>query len=397
MQILQLHNRYRQAGGEDGVVAAEADLLRRHGHVVREFVADNREIGRFGGVRAAVLGIWNRRAYTTVRRLIREHGIEVVHAHNLFPLMSPAVYYAARQSGVPVVQTLHNYRLACPNSFMLRDNRVCTLCLGRLVKTPAVRYACYRDNRVASTAVALQLGVHHLLGSYREQVTIFIALTQFAKSMLTDEGLPAERICLKPNFVARDLQPGLGLGGYALFVGRLSPEKGIQVMLDAWSRRSDLPPLIIAGDGPEVRRVVAAATLDPRVQYVGRRTSEQVVSLMQDAVALIFPSIWFEGMPLTLLEAFACGTPVVASRVGGLPEIVAENVSGTLFAPGDPNALAEAIARLWREPDKRATLASGARTAYERQYSASANYSQLMSIYAEAIGRRSIQPAARRL
>lgn len=387
MRILQLHNRYRQVGGEDGVVAAEAGLLRSRGHVVEQYMADNRRLGHLGALRAATLAVWNPSAYAEIRRIIRNRAIDVVHAHNLFPQISPAAYYAASREDIPVVQTIHNYRLACPAGIMLRAGTPCTLCVGRRAKVPAVRYACYRNSRSASAAVAFQSLVHGLAGSYHRRVSVFVALTAFAREVLVRDGLPADKVVVKPNFVARDPKKGSGAGGFVLFVGRLAPEKGVRMMLDAWANRSDLPPLQIVGDGPE-RSAVEKATRDSRVRYSGYCSGAEVFTLMRDAIALVLPSLWYEGMPLTVLESMACGTPVIAPRLGGLPELVEDGRNGVLFAPGSWEDLSDAVAGLCRSSLVRTAFRDQARSSYVQHYTPDGNYRQLIDVYRRALGRK---------
>lgn len=378
--VLLVHNRYRQPGGEDRVFTAEAELLRARGHRVIRHEAHNDAVAEHAPVALAARTIWSRATYRELRALIRRERPDVVHVHNTLPLLSPAVYYAAGAEGVPVVQTLHNYRLLCPAGLLLREGRVCEECVGRTVPLPAVVHGCYRSSRAATGAVAAMLSAHRLLGTWRERVDVYVALTEFARRKFVEGGLPAGRIRVKPNFLAAD--PGMGphRGGYALFVGRLSPEKGIHTLLDAWSRLDGTVPLKMAGDGPLAS---LAGQGVPGVEWLGRQPSERVLALMRDASFLVFPSHWYEGLPMTLVEAFATGLPVISSRLGSMEELVEDGRTGLHFTPGDPRSLAAQVARLVRHPREAAEMGGRARAAYEARYTAERNYALLLDLYRE--------------
>src|SRR5437773_765730 len=228
MKILVVHNYYKQAGGEDQCVAAEVEMLQAHGHEVTQYVLHNDAIDRMSRLEVATRTIWSRRAYREIRELIHSHRPEIAHFNNTFPLISPAAYYAARAEKVGVVQTLHNFRLLCPNALFFRAGRVCEDCLGKSIPWPGVVHKCYRGSRAASATTAAMLAVHRMLGTWREAVDTYIALTDFGRQKFIEGGLPPEKIAVKPNFVHPDPGPGAGTGGYAIFVGRLSEEKGLQ-------------------------------------------------------------------------------------------------------------------------------------------------------------------------
>lgn len=231
MNVLVVHNRYQERGGEDRVVALESALLERNGHKVVPYIVDNRDIGSMPKATLPLLTIWNPKTVDAVTRLIELERIDVVHVHNTLPLVSPSVYHAARAEGIPVVQTLHNYRLFCPAAVCVRNERPCTSCLGASVPWPAIRHACYRGSRTATGAVAAMLVAHRLLGTWQNAVDTYIAPTDFARRLFIAAGLPAGRIVVKPHFV--DPDPGVGAhrGDDVLYVGRLSTEKGVQTLL----------------------------------------------------------------------------------------------------------------------------------------------------------------------
>ena len=363
-------------------------MLEAHGHAVTRYAVHNDAVDGMGRLALAKATVWNGEQYRELRALFREVRPDVVHVHNTLPLVSPAVYYAAQAEGAAVVQTLHNYRLSCVNGLLFRDGHVCEDCLGRLAPWPGVLHGCYRGSRAASAAVAAMVGYHKLRGTYREQVDAYIALTDFAREKFVAAGLPAQKLVVKPNFVDPDPGVGGGRGGYALFVGRLSEEKGLGTLLAAWQRVGARLPLRIVGDGPLAARVAEAAE-GGQVTWLGRQERESVLALMREATVLVFPSVWYEGFPMTLAEAMATGTPVLASDIGGIAELVEHGRTGLLFAPGDPEALADAVVWAISHPTELAAMRRAARAEYEAKYTAEANYRQLMAIYKRALeGRR---------
>ncbi|WP_428937685.1 glycosyltransferase [Fontivita pretiosa] len=389
LRVLLVHNFYQQPGGEDQVFAAEARLLESRGHVVARFTMDNDAIEGMGRLELAGKTLWNRAAQQSLRQAIQQIRADVVHFHNTFPLISPAAYYTAHEQGAAVVQTLHNYRLLCPAATFYREGHVCEQCLGRTVAWPAVVYRCYRGSRSASAVVAGMLASHRLMHTWREQVDIYIALTQFARNKLIEGGLPADRILVKPNFVDPDPGPGDGHGGYALFVGRLTEEKGIRTLLESWKSlyaRAGVR-LRIVGDGPMRQQVIQQAHEQEGIEYMGRRAPEEVYGMMGEARALIFPSIWYEGLPRTIIESFAVGTPVVASRLGSMAEVVDAGRTGMLFAPGNGKELTSAMEELVREEGRYWQMRQSARLEYQTRYTAEVNYPTLLECYEAAVAR----------
>jgi glycosyltransferase involved in cell wall biosynthesis len=258
------------------------------------------------------------------------------------------VYYAADAERVAVVQTLHNYRLLCPSAVCFRDGHVCTDCLGKPVAWPAIRHACYRGSRSATAAVVTMLSVHRLLGTWHQKTSVYIVLTELARRLFMRAGLPADKLVLKPNFVEPDPGLGTGGGGYAIFVGRLSSEKGITVLLDAWRRIGGRIPLRIVGDGPLSSLVAEAAVRIPGVTWLGRQTREEIASLVGDAACLVFPSECYETFGRVIVEAFAGGTPVLAADHGAGGELVSDGITGLLFRHGDAHDLADKVIQLMK-------------------------------------------------
>ncbi|TWU24008.1 putative teichuronic acid biosynthesis glycosyltransferase TuaC [Novipirellula galeiformis] len=384
MRILLCHNYYQHAGGEDSCFAEEAELLEKHGHTVIRYTRNNDGIGGLNAVLVAGQTIWNPATTRIIREKIKRERIELVHCTNTFPLISPSIYYACNRQRVPVVQSLHNYRLLCANSYFLRDGKVCEACLGKRIALPAIKHRCYRGNLLATTAVVAMQAVHHGIGSWRNHVDKFIALTDFAKSKFIEAGLDEERIAVKPNFVDPAPEIGRGDGDYALFVGRLSSEKGIEVLLRAWQDERCHLPLRIVGDGPMKERVVQAAANNPRIHFVGFQSADEVFQQMRAARFLVVPSLWYEGLPRTIVEAFAVGTPVIASDIGPLKKLVRPEGGGLRFELGNAQALSDVAAKLCQSRETADQLRGLARAEFEAEFSAQANYETLMQIYASA-------------
>jgi glycosyltransferase involved in cell wall biosynthesis len=387
MRVLQVHNFYQQPGGEDRVFAAEYGLLASRGHFVRQYSVHNDSIAQTSGIRVAARTIWNQESYREVRRLIKHESLDIVHAHNTFPILSPAIYYAAEAERVPVVQTLHNYRLLCPAATLFRDGSVCEQCLGSRLAYHAVEHRCYRGSIPATAAVSLMLASHRLAGTWNSKISTYIALTDFAKSKFIEGGLPPGKLMVKANFLPDDPGVGSGPGAYALFVGRLAEEKGLGTLLRAWARIGPRLPLKIAGDGP-MRDFVEEQARGLNVDYLGRCQHRHIIELLKNAALLIFPSQWYEGLPMTIIEALACGTPVIASAIGSMNELILDGVNGFRFAPGNVDALVDCVTSfLARQDNSRVALRRSARAHYEQHYTPEDNYQALMKIYQDALGR----------
>ena len=379
-----VHNYYQQAGGEDRVFLEETDLLEANGHEVVRYCLHNEQVATVSPATLAKGTLWSAPAYRDLEDLLRRERPHLAHFHNTFPLISPAGYYAARAAGVPVVQTLHNYRLLCPNALFYRDGGPCEDCLGRAVTWPGMVHGCYRGSRAASAVVTAMLTAHRAARTWAKAVDLYVALTEFARRKFVEGGLPAEKIEVKPNFVRPDPGVGTGKGGFALFVGRLSPEKGVGTLLEAWDRFGEGVPLKVVGDGPLTGRVLSVADRRPDVEYLGRKPAEEVRALMKEAGVLVFPSEWYETFGRVAAEAFAAGTPVVASDIGAVAEMVDDGRTGLLFRPGDAGHLASQVKRVLNRPEEYARMRREARTEFEAKYTAERNYGMLMKLYESA-------------
>jgi glycosyltransferase involved in cell wall biosynthesis len=387
MKILLLHNYYQFAGGEDAVVKAEKNLLEENGHDVMLLDASNHEItSSFEKVHAAISAIYSFSSKQRVIQAITEFQPNVVHVHNFFPLFSPAVYSACREAMVPIVQTLHNYRLLCLNAYLFREGKVCEDCLGKPIPIPGVINGCYKDSKAGSAIVATMLSTHRALQTWNKMVDSYITLTEFSRQKFIDNNLPAEKIVVKPNFIPN---PGLGngTGNYALFVGRLSPEKGVNILLKAWKQLGNKLPLKIVGDGPLSSEVIQAAKENVSIDYLGRKSSEEVYELLKSAKFLVFPSMWYEGLPMTIIEAYATGTPVIASNLGSMSSLVKDGLTGLLFHPGNIQDLVNKIEWALINQEKITEMRLYARAEFEDKYTPEKNYQMLMDIYNRLINR----------
>jgi len=366
--------------------------LESRGHEVYRYTLHNDAIKHANPLALTQATLWNGSIYRELRSLIREQQFDVAHFHNTFPLISPSAYYAARDEGVPVVQTLHNYRLLCPNALFFRNGQVCEDCLGKAIYLPGIFHGCYRGSKTASAGVAAMVHLHTLIGTWTNVVDVFIAYSHFALNKFVEGGLPAHKLEFKTNFLHPAPDPGQGQGGYAVFVGRLSVEKGIGVMLAAWEKLGGRIPLKILGDGPLAGQVEAAAARTPGIEWLGRKPLEEVYQIVGDAAFLVFPSEWYETFGRVAIEAFAKGTPVVAAKIGAIAELVEHGRTGFHFRPSDPSHLAEQVEWLLHHPEQLSQMRQAARAEFEAKYTADQNYQRLMEIYDLVLGQTGTQP-----
>jgi glycosyltransferase involved in cell wall biosynthesis len=388
MNILVAHNFYQQPGGEDQCMTAEVAMLRARGHAVTQYCISNDAIDGMGRLELASRTIWSGPAFRELRRLFRAHRPQIAHFHNTFPLISPGAYYAARAENVAVVQTLHNFRLCCVNALLFRNGKVCEDCLGKAIPWHGIVRSCYRGNRAASAATATMVALHRGLGTWRNAVDMYIALSESSRRKLVEGGVPADKIAVKPNFAFPDPGPGAGNGGYGIYVGRLSAEKGLETLLEAWRPLGGAPPLKLVGDGPLAALVKDAAARNAGIEWLRGVSHEEVYQLVGDAAFLVLPSRCYENFPRVVIEAFAKGTPVIVSKLGAMAEIVEDGCNGLHFQPGDPEDLARKVRSVLADPSKLMGMRQAARQAFDQNFTADANHKRLMAIYERAIGGR---------
>ncbi|WP_151447524.1 glycosyltransferase family 4 protein [Lacisediminimonas profundi] len=378
MKILIAHNAYQQRGGEDVVVDAEIQLLRGRGHQVDTYRRHNAELVDHPG--AAASAIWSRRTASEMEQLCVRERPDVIHVHNTFPLISPSLYWIAARHKIAVVQTLHNFRMLCPQAMFLREGKVCEDCIGK-IPWRAVTRKCYRSSTTQSALLSGMLIAHDTLGTFRDKVTRYIALNDFCRAKFIKGGLPADRMRVKPNFVVSPGKPQWQARHGGLYVGRLSPEKGIDVLIRAVARLPRSMRILVAGKGPLEDKVLEVFGDD----YLGYRDMQEIAGLMSRSLYVVVPSTCYETFGMVAIEAFANGTPVIASRHGSLGELIRDGETGLLVDPGDPFALAERLRWAESHPAQMHRMGQAARAEYEHLYTPGQNYKIMMDIYQEAI------------
>lgn len=396
MNVLLVHNRYRSASpsGEDRVVDQEAHALASNGHSVERFERFSDDIARRSlGARALVPGqvVWSDEVRRSLRRVLQDIRPDVVHVHNTFPLLSPSVLYACRSGGVPVVATMHNYRLVCPSGDMFRDGEVCHDCVGH-VPLPALRHGCYRGSVLATLPLAAGAVAHRR--AWRTMVSAYIFLSAAHRDLIAGDGFPRQRLFVKPNLVPPPSVPRTQTEDVLVYAGRLAESKGVHTLIEAWDRyRSHSPEsrlrLMIAGGGPLEPRVRAWAAARASVDWVGMLSRDACSALLARARATIVPSQWEEPFGLVVVEAMAVGVPSVASHHGSFPELIQDGVDGVLVEAGNAHAWATVFQDIETHPERYRALGQAARQTYEQHFTPDANIAQLTRIYQFAMS----QPA----
>ena len=389
MKILLAHNYYQQSGGEDTAFQSEVDLLRKYGHTVVEYIEHNQNISKLSQLGVALRTLWAWDSYTRLRQLIQMEKPDVVHFHNIFPLISPAAYYACRAENVPVIQSLDNPRLICPAASFFRNGRLCTDCLGKTPPWPSVLHGCYHNSRLHTVVVASMLTFHRWLKTWHKMVDVFLVATDFYRNKFIEAGLPADKIYVKPHFIDHD--PGIhtdySARKYVIFIARLDPEKGIRTMLDAWRSLPDIP-LKIRGDGQldeYIKKRIGEDRL-ASIELVARLSKEELTNFIRGASFLVWPSEgYYETFGYVAVESYSNGVPVIASNIGVMNEIVRDGETGVLFDAGNAQDLALKARWAWEHPVEMSQIGKNARREYEVKYTVNRNYEMLMDIYQRAI------------
>ena len=397
MKVLLAHNFYGSSApsGENTVYSAEKSLLEAAGHLVGEYTRNSDEIrnqGTWGALKGALSSPWNPFAFAKVQRTIERERPDVMHVHDTFPLLSPAIFHSAAKSSTATVLTLHNYRTVCAAAIPMREGKPCTECLDQQSVTPALRYGCYRQSRLATLPLATMIALHRKLGTWRKHVDAFIALTGFQRDQLVAAGLPPGRMHIKPHFYPDPPSPlpWQEREAKVLFIGRLGEEKGVRFLIEAWRRWGEqAPPLEVIGDGPQRRELEdLAQAMNGKVRFLGQRSFSETQERLASTRLLVLPSVCFEGFPMVILEAFALGVPVAASRLGSMPCLVQDGRNGVLFEPGNAEDLLRQVRATWGKDDLLALMGAAARKEFEARYTAEVNYRMLMDIYQAAIEHR---------
>jgi glycosyltransferase involved in cell wall biosynthesis len=393
MRILLVHNFYRSGapGGEDVIVLQEKKLLESRGHDVVLYSRSNDEVQLSRPVQLLEVASQlrgSKKAKCDLNGLLGNFQPDIVHFHNTFPLIGIGAYELFVNARVPIIQTLHNYRLVCAAATHFRDGRVCDACTPSR-SWPAITNRCYRKSAVASLLVAQMIHANLQSGLYQRVVDRFLVLTEFAKQRLLATGVASSRITVRPNSLVVDVPTSVSASlPYAVFSGRLSHEKGIPLLLEVWSRFPKLPLKIIGG-GPLLDW--ARAEIEKRglnAECVGNVSRQESLQLVAGASVMVVPSMWFEGMPLVILEAWALGVPVVGSRIGGIAEMLGANERGVSFTVGDHDSLFDAIAKVISDPPFAAVLSAAGCAEFKRVHEPSVGAKTLEQIYESVLGGR---------
>jgi glycosyltransferase involved in cell wall biosynthesis len=310
---------------------------------------------------------------------------DVIHVHNFLPLISPSIFILANKLGIPVILTLHNYRLICPSATLFFKGKIYERGIHSVFHFDAIWKGVYRNSRIQTAVVVIMTVAHNFLGTWKNKVDGYIALTNFAKDIFLDSSISIDKskLFVKSNFVEESDQRYFVREKFFLFIGRLTEEKGIDVLLKA--AKTFRFKLVIIGDGPLKRKVASAAKNNPDILYLGLQSKAVVIEYLKKCRALIFPSIWYEGFPMTILEAFSTGTPVIASNLGGMREIIQDKINGLHFVPGDELHLIAKIIQVSTDQSLASKLSNNARLSYLEHYTPARNYEQLTGIYQSVV------------
>jgi glycosyltransferase involved in cell wall biosynthesis len=388
MKVLVMHNRYVQTGGEDRVVEDECELLRSVGVEVKQHIVENRQpTNPFSLLQTAVDSPWSAASYREVRRICREFNPDVAHIHNFWMSLTPAAHAACKKSGVATVQTLHNYRLLCANALLFRNGAICEDCLGHF-PWRGILHRCYRESFPASAAVVAMIGVNRARGTWRSLVDAYIALSPYSRDKFVSSGFPAEQMFIKPNSApdpgASALAPSASTS--IIYAGRLSAEKGVDDLIDAWSKvpQELAGSLVLIGGGPLSNalqnRAVALGLQHPRITFQDSTDQAGVYAAIRKARAVVISSRVYEHFPRLIVEAFAHGRAVIAPQLGAMNDLVDAEV-GVQYAPSDVSGLSTALTRLLARPQLADLLGSNARNRYLATYTPKHNAKALLRIY----------------
>jgi glycosyltransferase involved in cell wall biosynthesis len=384
LRILKIHSYYIQPGGEDTVFQDEVALLRSRGHEVIEYLEFNMKIESMNQVSVALQTLWSYSSYQKIKRFLKETKPDIVHFHNIFPLISPSAYYACQDLGIPVIQTLDNQRLICPASNFYRNGKLCLDCFGRTPPWPGVLHACYHDSRLHTAVVASMLTLHRWLGTWQTKVDTFLCSTSFYRDLFVQAGFPSDKIVVMPHFVQdpTKLNSVKKTGDYALFVGRLDPEKGINTLLEAWCLLEF--PLKIRGSGrldERAKEFVGQYNMN-NIEFLGRMEQQELSDLIWNARFLVMPSEgYYETFGMVIIEAYSRGVPVIASNIGVVPELVSDKYTGLLFEAGNARDLADKAKWMWNHSVEAVTMGRNGLKTFEERFTQDACYKVLIEVY----------------
>ena len=392
MKVLLVHNHYQSSSpsGEDVVFEAEKNLLSENGIEVVTYVRRNDGIINFNLFKQANLAfnnIWSKESYKEIMKIIKRVKPDIAHFHNIWYLISPSAYYACKNYSIPVVQTLHNFRFFCLNGLLLRNGKVCTDCIGAL-PWRGIIFKCFRGSFAYSAALGLVIIFHHLRKTFLKTIDGYIALTEFNKKLFVRAGLPENKIYVKPNFFQDLGNNSKQDENYAIYLGRISEEKGVRILVEAWGKIKRFKLLII-GDGPKRKKCEELALKEKikNIEFLGFQPRRKVLELIKSASFLIIPSLCYETFGMTIGEAFSAGKPVVGSNLGNIAEIIKHGETGLLFRPRDPDDLAEKIQWMIDNPKERQRMGENAYQEYLEKYTPEKNFKMLMEIYEDVLNK----------
>lgn len=382
INILMAHNYYKVPGGEDTVFHNEVKMLEKNGHKVIKYTRHNDEIkgGLFSKLRLGIETIFSFKTYKEVKKLIDENDIDVVHVHNTLPLISPSIYYAARSKKVPVLQTIHNFRLLCPGATFTRDGEICEECISKGLKQ-SLKYRCYRNSLFQTFIMYTMLKFHRIIGTYNK--INYITLTEFNKQKLLNLVRDESKIYVKPNFVEKRNQSERRLEDYFVYIGRLDNIKGINFLVESWKEIDNHIKLYIIGTGPEeeeLKKIIAENNLN-NIILLGLMEREDAFKVIEKSRAIIVPSKWYEGFPMTIAESFSLGVPVVGSKLGNIESIVDDGNNGLLFDKNNKESLKQVISRVFYDKELNISLGKNAYQVFKYKYTDEENYKSIENIY----------------
>ena len=384
MKILIIHNKYQQKGGEDFVFENEFNLLQKYGHTVDILIFDNNQIkSAIDKLKIGLFSIYNPESAKILEDKINSFKPDIIHVHNFFPIASPSIFFTAKKNDIPIVMTLHNYRLICPNALLFRNGNICEECINKVFPYRGIIHKCYRDSFMQTLSLSLVTSIHRYIKTWHSKVDKFITLTNFQKNKILSSSIniPKKKFVVKPNF-SEDFGEGYqNREDYFLYVGRLSQGKGVLTMLKAFDGTNF--NLIIVGDGIFKNEVIKYKEKNKNIKYLGFKLKKEIIELMKKTKALIFTSEWYEGLPMVLVEALSTGTPVITSNIGSQAEIVKDKHLGMHFNTGDFIDLRKKIAEFLKINNRR--FYQNARNEYLDKYTPEKNYEKLLSIYKEAM------------
>ncbi len=388
MKVLMVHDYLRPPSGENTVFEQERQLLESKGHSVLSYTRQNSEINGMtivGKTMIPLRAVWSRIDYEEIRVLAERERPDVAHFHNIFPLVSPSAYRACKNAGIPVVQTLHHFRIVCPGALLFREGSVCEECSGMRF-LPGILHGCYRDSSLQTAGMAAIVYFHRMIRTWQNCVDLYIVLSDFALDTYVRLGFPSRSFYVKTNFLQEPVEPTYEDLGYGIYIGRIGEEKGIPSLLDALRMCPELPFKII-GDGPlkeYLVRKIEEYQLE-NVEYLGVKNHSQCMEHLLKARFLVLASLWYEGVPMVLLEAMSAGKPAVVSNIGVMSEMVKDGVNGFVFTPGADNELAKIMKILNTDPAQAERMGQKGRTIFEEKYTRDVNYQMIMDAYTRAI------------